>query len=715
MPRSSRSLFPFFGACLCGMLIYSCGTWNGDANEPKKPDYPFNNREPERTDTIGTYVFPNPYGWLENLEDQKVLNWAKKQNQTTFDYISRLPDRKKIQKQLESLVIPKEYRKVMKEGPYYFYSVAEQNPEREKIYQYDTRTGKETVLSDPVAFSGNPNARLAGLSISPDYRIVCFSLQDPLTGNEKIFLKNPETGNFYPEMISCSFNSSLAWDNRGGFFYNRELKSPAGKGKTIQAVFYHTVGTDPLLDEPVFFNAGRPRDIHQVTLTSNYRYVILKSISPEGKVNIRFADIQAPPPHLFRLLMDNTDLTTQVVDHWMDDEFLVITEQGSPNGKAVIINPDKYRPEFWKPFIKEKEDRLLRIYPAGGRFFVKSRLHTFHKMSVYDSSGSALYQVELPGAGLVDGFNSRPDYTEILYAFQSLNYPTTLFRYSVAQNKSEVFKKTDTPVLPENYTVKKEFCLTREGDGIPLIIMHRSNRNPDNNSPLIVFFSGGMNEPYMPNFSAGRIPFVDAGGVFVLACLRGNQELGQRWRNQGKGMLREQTQKDLEICLDYLIEEKYTSPGNIALVTKHAGVMPAIETAINKPGLIRFIAAFQGIFDFAGFSRYRDCQSCMQNELGNILTDAEYRAWAERLSPLFKAYKGTLLPSIYLEHKIVDRTISPVHSFKFIAALQDIKNDNSPKLIRIDNEIGSENKKQELFIQADRLALAMHLLKMNVK
>jgi prolyl oligopeptidase len=697
------------------MLIYSCGRWKGDSDGPVSPEYPFNNREPQRTDTLGDYVFPNPYGWLENLDDEKVLNWAKKQNQTTFDYISRLPERKKIQKQLETLIITKEYRKVMKEGPYYFFSVAEQNPEREKIYQYDTRTGTETLLSDPVAFSGNPNARMAGLSLSPDYRILCFSLQDPLTGNEKIFLKNMETGSFYRDMISCSFNSSLAWDNRGGFFYNRELKSSSGKGKTIHAVFYHSVGTDPLLDEPVFFNANRPRDIHQITLTSDYRYVILKSISPEGKVKIRFADIQAPPPHPFRLLIDNTDINTQVVDHWMGNQFLAITEQGSPNGRAVIINPAKPKPEFWKPFIKEKEDLILRIYTAGGRFFVKSRLHTFHKISVYDSSGTALYQVELPGPGLVDGFNSRPNYSELVYSFQSLNRPTTFYRYSIEQNKSEVFKKPATAILPENYTVKKEFCLTREGDGIPLIIMHKSNRVPDKTSPLILFFSGGMNEPYLPNFSLGHMPFVDAGGVFVLACLRGNEELGKRWRKEGKGILREQTQNDLKICLEYLIEEKYTSPGNIALVTKHAGAMPAIETAVKNPGFIRFIAAFQGIFDLTGFSRYTDCQACVENETGNIISDPEYRIWAERLSPLMKAYKGTQLPAIYLEHKIVDRMVSPVHSFKFIAALQDVKSDNSPKLIRIDNEISSENKKQELFIQADRLALAMHLLKMNVK
>jgi prolyl oligopeptidase len=715
MHGTLRHFFSTVGFCLCGMLLFSCGRWNGDTAEPMKPDYPFNNREPERTDTISDYVFPNPYGWLEKLENQKVLNWAKKQNQTTFDYISRLPDRKKIQKQLETLQISKEYRKVVKEGPFYFYSVAEQNPEREIIYRYDTRTGKETILCDPVAFSANPNARLAGLSLSPDYRILCFSLQDPVTGNEKIFLKNTETGNFYRDMISCSFNSSLAWDNRGGFFYNRELKTASAKGKIIHAVFYHTVGTDPLLDEPVFFNASRPRDIHQVTLTSDYRYVILKSITPQGKVSIRFADIQAPPPHPFRLLIDNTDITTQVVDHWKDNQFLAITAEGSPNGKAVIINPEKPKPEFWKPFIKEKEDRLLRIYPAGGRFFVKSSLHTFHKLSVYDSSGTALYQVELPGAGLVDGLNSRPDYDELVYSFQSLNCPTTLYRYSIKQNKSEVFKKPATTILPENYIVKKEFCLTREGIGIPLIIMHRSDRIPDVESPLIVFFSGGMNESYLPNFSAERLPFVDAGGIFVLACLRGNEELGKGWRNEGKGMLREQTQNDLKMCLEYLTEEKYTSPGNIALVTKHAGAMPAIETALNSPGLIRFIAVTQGIFDLTGFSRYQDCQACVENETGNIKTDTDYRNWAERMSPLTKAYNGTQLPAIYMEHKIVDRIVSPVHSFKFIAALQDIKSDNNPKLIRIDNEPGSQNKKQELFIQADRLALAMYLLKMNVK
>ena len=710
----SPTLF-FPAVAVCAAALFSCGDWKNKSEPPESPDYPFNNKDESRFDTIGSQIIRNPYGWLEDLEDQKVLNWAKKQNQTTFEFISRIPSRKKIQKQLEGLAMKREYRRAMKEGKYYFYSVSEQDHEREVIYYFDTETQKEKLLIDPVAFSGNPNARLAGLSLSVDDKMLAFSLQDALTGNEKIFLKNMESDGFLSEIISCSFNTSLAWDNKGGLFYNRELKPEFGRGKITHAVFYHIPGTSTRLDEPVYFDPLNPKDFHQVTLSSDFRYIFIKSIKPKGIVHLRFTDLQKPPPHRFSTLIEDTDVHTHILDQWKGNRFLVRTRIGSPNGRIVIIDPLKPQPQNWEAFIKEKEDIIQRLSTAGGLFFVRSTLHTFGKVTVYDSTGTALNQVELPGLGMVDGFHARPGYDEILYTFQSLNHPITIFRYLIREKKSEIFRKPETEVNPENYIVKKEFCLSADGSGIPIIIFHHKDLAPKKKSPLILFFSGGMNEPYQPNFTIGRLPFVDEGGVFVLACLRGNQELDQRWRDAGKGPLRDQTMADLKLCIDYLLDEKYTSPGKMALVTKHAGLMPAIETAINQPGMIKFIAGFQGIFDMTGFPRYGGCVSCVRDEVGDVENKPEVWNWAEKHSPLNRAYDGYSLPAIYLEHAIIDRVVSPVHSFKFIAALQDKGADKNPKLIRIDNETGAVNKRQELFIQSDRLALAMYLLGMEVK
>jgi len=703
-----------FCVLLCA-LVWGCGG-NKESlpEEMPAPEYPFNNKNKESVDTLWGENLPDPYRWLENINDQRVLNWAKTQNKTTFDYISRIPLRAKILKKLESLAVSKEYKKAKRDGKYYFYTITEEQPDREIVYFSNSEDEKENLLVNPQKFAGNENARFSSLCVSPDDMYAAFSLQDPFSRKEKIFIKDLGKNLFLGDMLTASYNTNIAWDDQGGFFYNRAFIPESGKDTVTNAVFYHIRGESQDRDIPVFVDVAHPKRSNDVYLTSDQRFVIIRSNISRWESEIRYADLHTPPPHPFRLLTSEAGANAYVVDN-MDERFIVQTTTGAPRGRVVVIDPKAPDPMDWVTLISETQDAIQRVFSLQGKFYVRSTLHMSGKITAYDSTGYRLSSIELPGNGIVEGFAARPNYSDVLYTYQSFNHPLTVFRYNPTENRSEVYKKTDSPIRPDEYTIKKEFCLTTEGVGIPLLVFHKKDLLPDGTHPLILSFSGGMDDVYLPTYSIGRIPFIDNGGVFVLAAVRGGNELGQSWHDAGAGRNKNRMEEDVKECIDYVIQEKYSSPGKIAILTKHAGSWAAVENAIKKPGVVKLVGIFQGVFDLTGYRRYKGCTSCIAEEFGNPAASHEVFDELERHSPLLRAYETHDWPAVYLEHKIIDPVVSPVHSFKFIAALQDNSTNTRPKLIRIDNECCIENRRQELFALSERWAFAMYMLGMNVK
>jgi prolyl oligopeptidase len=659
-------------------------------------------------------TIPDPYHWLENIDDQRVLNWAKKQNQTTFDYINQIPQRVKILKKLESISVKKEYKKAKRDGNYYFYTLTLEQPNKEIVYYSPAENLDEKLFVDPQLFSGNENARFASLSVSPDSKYAAFSLQDPLSKKEKIFIKDLETNRFLRDIVAASYNSTIAWDNEGGFFYNKRFSSSYSKDSVEHAVFYHVPGENPGRDIPVFAGDGYPHARNDLFITSNQRFVVIRSSVDENTSEIRYTDLNAPPPNTFKLITNKAGANAYIVDN-IGEKLIILTNTGAPKGRVVVVDPKQPEVENWKTLISETQDIIQRVYPLGNKFYVRSSAHMSGKITAYDSSGSRLYSVELPGNGVVEGFSGRPNYSDVLYTYQSFNYPLTIFRYNPSRNKSEIFKQTETKIKSDDYVIKKEFCLTSEGIGIPLLIFHKKGMATDGSHPLILSFSGGMNESYMPGYSFGHIPFVDNGGVFVLASVRGGNEFDTKWHDAGAKKSKPQMERDVKECLDYLIQEKYTSAGKIGVLTKHAGAAAAIENAIKNPGLIKLVGIFQGIFDLTGYRNYKGCVGCIENELGNPDESKEVFDGLDEISPLRRSLESRIWPAVYLEHKIIDPVVSPVHSFKFIASLQDNSKDQLPKLIRIDNECCVQNRRQELFVLSERWAFAMYMLGVEVK
>lgn len=675
--------------------------------------YPDNKSDPEKYYELWGERIADPYAWLSETEDQKVLDWSQQQNRVTFDYISKIPQRAKLLDELEALLPEKEYGKAKRSGDYYFYTVTAGARNNEVVYYSSFNNDDERIFVDPRKFSGNVNAHFASLSVSPDNKYAAFSLQDPHTRNEKIFVKNLLTDRFLPDVITASYNTTIAWDNQGGFFYNKGFVPEYNKDSVGYAVFYHIPGEKTGRDVPVFFGSPSMKAGNDIWLTSDNRYVIIRSVKAKGESEVRYVDLQTPPPHRFRLLSAQVGAGAFIIDNW-DNHFLVLTYKNAPNGRVVLIDPEHPAENQWKTLIPETQDIMQRVFSVDGKFYVRSLFQMAGRISAYDSSGYRTHLVDLPGNGVVEGFSAFPGYSDALYTYQSFNHPPTVFKYSFNTNRSEVYRKSTSKVNPADYEVRKEFCLTPEGVGIPLLIFYKSGLRKDGTAPLLFSFSGGMGETYRPSYSLGNIPFVEHGGIFVLAGVRGAQEMGQAWFEAGLKDKRARMESDVKMCLQYLIKEKYTSRGNIALVTKYLGASAATEVVLKNPGLVKMLGIFHGVFDLTGYPNYAGCKSCIAEEFGNPERAKEYFTELKKISPLLRSYQKYTWPAVYLEHSLTDKKVLPVHSFKFMASLQDGSTaDMPPKLIRIDNECCVQNRQQELFVLSDRWALAMHIMGMK--
>lgn len=711
---SHRAKYRYGFGLLIIVVLCGCGQSSNTSDEVYSPDYPFNNKAKNTGYTVWGERIEDPYQWLENIEDEVVINWAEKQNKATFDYISRIPQRVKILKRFEELLVQREYKKAKRDGNYFFYTVNLEQPDKEIVYYSPIENNEEKVFVNPQKFSGNENARFASLSVSPNNRYAAFSLQDPMTRKEKIFIKDMQSNRFLPDIIAASYNTTIAWDGQGGFFYNKGFTPDFSKDSIRHAVFYHLPGDPPTRDIPVYFNTNHPRSTNDVLLTSDQRFVIIRTNIDREKAEIRYTDLHAPPPNIFKLLTNEAGADAYVVDN-IGEKFIVQTTHGASRGRVVIIDSKNPSPENWKTLISESQDLIQRVYSMDNKFYVRSSLHMSGKITAYDSSGYLINTIELPGNGIVEGFAGKPGYTDVLYTYQSFNYPLTIFKYNTDSRKSQIFRQTENKINSDDYTVKKEFCLTSEGIGIPLLIFHKKDILPDGKHPLIFSFSGGVGDSYLPGYSIGNIPFIDNGGVFVLASVRGGNEAGKKWHDAGSGTNKQRMEKDVKECIDYLIHEKYTSFGNIAILTKHAGTWAAIENIVKNPGMIKMVGIFQGVFDLTGYPKYKGCNTCISEEFGYPLESEEVFKELKNHSPLLRTYQTHTWPAMYLEHKIIDPMVSPVHSFKFIASLQDNAASQTPKLIRIDNECCIQNRQQELFILSERWAFAMYIMGVQLK
>ncbi|MCB0755478.1 MAG: S9 family peptidase [Flavobacteriales bacterium] len=633
-------------------------------------------------DYFGTKV-ADPYRWLEDDNSEETADWVKRQNELTFGYLKTLPQRDKIRKRLETLYNYERYGTPFKKAGKFFFFKNDGMQDQSVLYVQDSLETEPKVLIDPNTLSEDGTVALGGTSVSKDGKYMAYQLAASGSDWNEIHLLDLETGEALEEVIQWVKFSGVSWKGNG-FFYSRydapdEAKAYSGKNE-FHKVYYHELGTSQAEDELIYWNEKEPlRNYYAWTPYTEDCIVIFESQSTSGVQLYYKADGDAD----FKQIAESFDFEYSLLDH-KDGKLLASTNNGAPNYRVVEIDVKNPAPADWKEIIVEKDEVLEGVELAGGKLVASYLKDVAAQMNIHELDGTFIRSIDFPAKGTAS-FNGNREDEVAFYSFTSFTYPTTIFKYNVATGESELFKEPAIDFDADKYEVKQVFYPSKDGTKIPMFIVHKKGLELNGSNPCLLYGYGGFNISIKPDFRASRLVFLENGGIYAQANMRGGGEYGEEWHEAGTKLKKQNVFDDFIAGAEYLISEGYTNSDHLAISGRSNGGLLVGACMTQRPDLYKVCLPAVGVQDMLRFHKFT-IGWAWTGDYGSSDNEDEFKA-LYAYSPLHnvkkQAYPATLVTTADHDDRVV-----PAHSFKFISELQEKQTGDQPVMIRIDVDAG---------------------------
>jgi prolyl oligopeptidase len=484
----------------------------------------------------------------------------------------------------------------------------------------------------------------------------------------------------------------VAWHG-DGFFYSRYPAPAPGQERASinenHQVYFHRIGTPQSRDVLVYEDPSNPQRFHTVQTTEDERFAIL-TISERGKGSdgnaLHVRDLSTRERGFTPLIAAISDDSFGVVDN-VGDKLLVQTNRGARNWRVVLIDPAHPDEANWTDVLAERSEPLQGAGTAGGKLFATYLKDVTTRAYVYGLDGTFENEVALPGPGAAAGFGGSHDDTFVFYAFNSLSVPPTIYRYNIATRASSVFRQSTVPGYdPDAFETTQVFYASRDGTRVPMFLVHRKGLQLDGNNPTLLYGYGGFNVVVAPTFSAARLAILERGVVFASANLRGGGEYGESWHQQGMKLRKQNVFDDFIAAAEWLVEHNYTSPSRLAIQGGSNGGLLVGAVMNQRPALFRVGIAQVGVMDMLRFQKFTIGWNWVA-DYGSSDDPDEFRT-LYAYSPLHNIRPGVKYPATLVTTADHDDRVVPAHSFKYVAALQELASPEQPVLIRIETRSG---------------------------
>jgi prolyl oligopeptidase len=663
--------------------------------------YPSTRQSDQIDQYHGIEVF-DPYRWLEDDCSEETAEWVKSQNELTFGFLNQIPFKAKIFDDLEGAYNYPKFSAPSKKGEYFYFYKNDGLQNQAVLFRQKGLNGIPEEVLDPNKLASDGTTRLTVFSLSRSGQYAVCGFSKGGSDWQEYQLMEMSTLKMLPDTIKWVKVSGAAWEG-DGFYYSRypepEGSALAAKNENHQ-VFFHKIGTPQAADILVFEDKVNPQRFHTVSTTEDERYTVL-TVSDRGKgldgnelwVRERGRKDFVP------VIQGITDFSYDLI-HAVGRDFLIYTNENAPNGKMLLYESLTGK---WKPFLEEKPEPLQGVGTAGGKLFASYSKDVTTRIYVYNLSGQFENEVKLPGLGTAGGFGGEYEDTFVFYSYTSFNYPPTIFRYDIATGECIVFREPEVSFTPEHYQTVQVFYPSKDGTRIPAFITFRKGLVLDGQNPTILYGYGGFNVSLPPAFSPTRIPFLDQGGVFVQANLRGGSEYGEVWHEQGMKLKKQNVFDDFIAAAEFLIREKYTSSERLAIQGGSNGGLLVGAVMNQRPELFKVALPAVGVMDMLRFHKFTIGWNWIA-DYGSSDNAEEFGA-LHSYSPLHNIRRGGQYPATMITTADHDDRVVPAHSFKYAAELQAKAGPSSvnPLLIRIDTNSGhgASNIKKALETQTD--------------
>ena len=656
-----------------------------------KMQYPSSKRS-EHVDTYFGVQVPDPYRWLEDENSEETKSWVEAQNKVTFDYLEKIPYREKIKARLEKLINYPRYGAPFRNGEYFFFSKNDGLQNQSVLYMKKGLDGTPEVLIDPNKFSADQTSQLAEYSLSKDGKYLAYGISAGGSDWRDVHVMEVESRKVLGDLVRWVKVSGLAWQGNG-FYYSRYDAPKEGNELTSQnsdhKVYFHRVGTSQADDELVYSDKDNPQRFHTVQTTEDERFAILY-VTDRGKGKkgnaVFVRDALQNDKRWAALIPDITDDEFEVIDN-SGDKFFVKTNLHAPNWKLVLIDSRNSAQKNWSEVLPEKPEPLEDVGTAGGKIFAKYLKDVTSRAYVYDLAGKLENEITFPGPGTASGLGGKKDDKFFFYTFNSLNVPSSIYKYDIESRTSSMYWSPQIPgYQQDDYETKEVFYPSKDGTRVPMFIVHKKGLTLNGSNPTLLYGYGGFNVTVSPTFSALRIALLEQGVVYASANIRGGAEYGEKWHEAGMKLKKQNVFDDFIAAAEYLIDNKYTSPQRLAIQGASNGGLLVGVMANQRPDLMKVVIQQAGVMDMLRFHKFTIGWNWIA-DYGSSENEAEFKV-LRGYSPIHNMRSGGEYPATLTTTADHDDRVVPAHSFKYAAALQHAQAGGAPVLIRIDTKSG---------------------------
>lgn len=661
----------------------------------------------------------DPYRWLENDTSAATAEWVREENLVSRKYLDNIPMRKAILKRLKETVNYEKRGMAFERGGKWYAYRNDGLQNQAVLYQmdsYDAPVSEWRVWLDPNTLSTDGTVALKNTTFSHDGKYMAYVISRNGSDWEEIYVKDVATGKTLDDHIVWAKFTNASWQG-DGFYYSAydAPKSELSSKNEYQKVYYHKLGTPQSQDELVFRSFEEPLMFHMAYVSEDERFVYMYQSGGDGNV-LLVKDTKSENPRFIRL-NNSYDYNFSPVGN--DDKHIYIyTNENAPMAKVLVFDIDNLGVGKGREFIAEGDAMLSSLQMAGkNHFIVNYEKDAASYAYLLDMQGKNLGEILLPGIGTA-GFSSSEDTDEVFYNFTSYTTPGSIYSYDMATGKSKLFWKPNVKFDSDRYITEQVFYTSKDGTRVPMFITHKKGMKLNGKNPTLLYAYGGFNISLTPSFNVNRIPFLENGGVYVVANIRGGAEYGDKWHRDGTKMKKQNVFDDFIAAAEYLIANKYTSSEKLAIQGGSNGGLLMGAVTNQRPDLFRAVIAQVGVMDMLRYHLFTVGWNWAP-DYGRSDDSKEMFEYLRAYSPLHNIKNdGTKYPAILVTTGDHDDRVVPAHSFKYAATLQAANTGDQPKLIRIDSKAGHGSGKPISKIideAADYYAFMMKNLGMKIK
>ena len=699
-----------------GLVALSCNKTDKKPLPLMKVNYP-ETKTIEHTDNYFDSIVPDPYRWLEDDRSTETGEWVKSQNEVSFDYLNKIPFRGAIRERLAKLWDYEKYSAPFKEGDYtYFYK----NDGLQNQYVLYRQKGENTpeVFLNPNDFSTDGTTSLAGIDFSLDGSRAAYQISEGGSDWRKVIVLDAMSKNMLEDTLLDVKFSGLAWKGSEGFYYSSYDKPKEGSalsGKTqYHKLFYHKLGTPQSVDALVFGGEKTPRRYIGAFVTEDQQYLVITAAVSTSGNELYIKSLKNSNTPIVNVI-DNFDKEHQVV-HSEGDWLFIYTTLNAPNGRLVKVKASNPAPENWTDVISERKEPLS-ISTGGGYFFASYLKDALSLVEQVDLNGKVVRTISLPGKGTASGFSGKWKDPVLYFTFTSYTQPATIYSLDVKSGKSSIYKESKVDFNPADFESRQVFYQSKDGTKVPLIITYKKGLVLNGKNPTLLYGYGGFNISLTPGFSTSNIVWMENGGVYAVANLRGGGEYGEDWHVQGTKLKKQNVFDDFIAAAEYLIKEKYTANEYLAISGGSNGGLLVGAAMTQRPDLFKVALPAVGVLDMLRYHQFT-AGAGWAFDYGTAQDSPEMFNYLKGYSPYHNLREGVTYPATLVTTADHDDRVVPAHSFKFAARLQKAHKGDSPVLIRIETNAGHGAGKPTAKIideQADKWAFTFYNMNVPVK